>query len=413
MTASRRRLLEQVGGGITLSLAGCINTSRSDLPGELSSEWVGETTTEYDENHHAMTTATVDGQPLVCLPRNDLDGAQTCGVVTLDANGAVLWSDTLPPEHCNPHAVGDVGVGDLTGDDRSEFLVATESEGVVAYDAATGDETFRQKLLESISYSAPIVANLTDDDTPELAIVDFAGNFSVVRPDGSVVWTEAEELEQPVYVTPLVADFTGDGRANVAVHHGRDPSEVVCFDGDGEIVWRSEQGYPSLTWTLADRDTGPALVTSRGNTVVLLDGADGHQHWSTTVGDDLREVRLGEADHRHIYVGGPDGTVRALDIHDGTVQWKKQMTEDSVRMPPPAVGAVTGSETRNVVAATYNGTIAVFDAESGDEFARRQLDTGFYTQPRTVDLTGDGRDEIILLNGDARVSAFSYEAESG
>ena len=405
MTVPRRTVLEHVGTVGALSLAGCLESGGAELPGSLSIEWTSETATEYEGNHHAMTTATVDGQPVVGVPRNGLDDSEDCGVVAVDATGGVLWSDALPPEHCNAHAIGDVGVGDLDGDGRHEFLAATETRGAFALDAATGEEAFRQNLLDSIGYSAPVVADFAGDGTPELAVVDFVGNLSVVRADGSVAWTR--ELERPVYVTPIVADVTGDGAPNLVVNHGRRPSEVACFDGDGGIAWRTEQEDASRTWSLVEREAGPALAAATvGDDLLLLDGSDGARRWTAKM--DTR-VAVGGSDRHRVYAAARDGAVRALDVDDGGVRWTEQVTDEGVRMPAPAVGAVTGGESTNVVATAYDGTVAVLDGETGELLARRQLDADLYTKPVTADVTDDGTDEILVLYGDARVTALSYE----
>lgn len=407
MSLSRRALLEHVGVAGAISLAGCYGTSETDLPGRLTVEWTSDTASEYDANHHAMATVTVDGQPVVGVPRNGFDGSEHCSVVALDAAGDVLWSNPLPPEHCNAHAIGDVGEGDLDGDDRPEFLAATETAGVFAYDAVAGEETFREDVLDSIGYSAPVVADLTGDGTPELVVVDFAGNLSVVRADGSVVWTR--ELDQPVYVTPIVADLVGDGALEVAVYHGRRPSEIACFDRDGEIVWRSEQEHLSLTWSLLERETGRAIAAAVDDTLVVLDGNTGERRWATTVGEPLR---VGGSDRTSIYTTARDGAVRALDTSDGEIRWTGRVTEEGVRMSAPITGAVTGDPPENVVATAFDGTVSVLDAEGGELLARRRSDADIYTGPLAADVTGDGRDEVIVLYGDGRVAALSYESEA-
>lgn len=407
MTVPRRTLLKHIGTAGTLSLTGCLETDQADLPGSLSVVWMSDTATEYGDNHHAMATTTADGQLVIGVPLNDLDDSETCGVVALDATGDVRWRQTLPPEHCTPHAIGDLGVGDLTGDDSPEFLAATETRDVFAYDAATGEETFQQELLKSIGYNAPVVEDLTGDGERELVVGDFKGNITVVRADESVVWTH--ELDGTVYVTPIVADFTGDGSNELAVNYGRRPGEVICFNGDGETVWRTALEQVSQTWSLVQRDAGPALAAATGDSIALLNGTSGEQQWTASVGE---HVAVGESDSNHVYATAGDGAVHALDLDDGAARWTQQVTDEDVRMPAPALGSITGDGAANVVAAAYDGTVAVLDAETGELFGRRQLDTALYTQPVTADVTGNGSDDILVLYGGGRVAALSYEAET-
>lgn len=408
MAVSRRSLLKRMGAIGAIPLAGCLGSGQPEPPGELTVEWTSKTASNFEGNHHAMAVATVDGQPVIGVPLNGHDDSGECGVVAVDASGAVHWERPFPSDHCNAHAIGDLGVGDLDGDGSPELVAATQRQGVFAYDVATGAETFRQDLLESIGYTPPIVADLTDDEMPELAVVDFAGNLSVVRADGSVVWTYG--LDQPVLAPPLVGDLTADGTPNLAINHGDRPTEVVCFTGEGDIAWRTAYQYGSTSWTLVDRSDGLALAMAHRDAIVVMDGSNGHEHWSSRVGDGLEEARVGDADHDSVYVTAPDGIARALALDDGALRWTGRVTDEAVRMTAPTVGTLTDEDTTHVVAAAYDGTVAVFDATAGDVLARRSLDTAVYTSPVLTDLDRDGLDEIVLLYGDGRVATLSYQA---
>lgn len=408
MSLRRRTLLARLlpAGGVLA--AGCLNAGRSTTPGSLSVEWVGGDAATYDGNHHGMAAADVDGRPVLGVPRNDFD-EEGCDVVAIDDSGQVLWDVPLAMGDCNPHAIGHVGVGAPNGDDRPAFLVAMEAGDVIAYDAATGQETFRATdLLESIGFSAPVATDLSGDGTPELAVTDFAGNLSIVRPDGSIVWTAA--LESPVHLTPIAADLTTDGDPNLAVNSGRLPGEVICFDGDGEVAWRAERDDAALSWSLVERRDTSAIALTDRDRVALLDGRTGESLWSTALD---RDARVGPGDGNSVFATARDGVVRALDLGDGTVRWETKLSEERVRMVSPAVGAVSGGSTTNVVATTYDGTVAVLDATAGELLASRELDVGLFTPPVLVDVTEDGRDDVLLLYGDARVGALTYREETG
>lgn len=411
---SRRRLLVSASGALLASAGGCLNVASSEEPDTLAVEWITDKPDSYEGNHHDLATARVDGDLRIAVPQNGLDGSDQCGVVTYDGIGTEVWRQQLPSEHCNAHAVGDIGVGDLTASGGPEFFTPTESGDVVGYDARGGDERFRAAVIESIGFSAPVVARLGQSDEPVLLVADFEGPLSAIAANGSVL--KSVSVERPVYVHPMVADVTGDGAANVVVSHGAYPNEVVCYDREWAVEWVAEQEQATRSWIRFERDAGSAIATLDGNTVRALDGADGSLAWSTDVGDDLTEAHVGGADDRQLYVSAPDATLRALDVETGEIRWAEGIGGDESRMAPPAVGSVAGTESSSgssrgsstVVAVGYGGTVTAFD-DSGELLGRRDLDTDLYTQPVPVDLTGSGTEEVLVLFGDARVAALSFE----
>lgn len=369
----------------------------------MTQEWTSDTGTPYTGNHNVMGVAETGERTVVGVSLNGLDGADYCGVVALDAAGNALWRAPLPPEHCTDHAISDVGVGEFTDADHPEFLVGTISGSVLAYDAVTGEETFRRDLLDSIPFGAPVVANVDDDGTRELAVVDFAGNLSVVRPDGSVAW--ARTLELPVYVAPLLTDVTNDGTAEIVVNHGDSPSELICFGGGGELVWRVELEGPARTWSLVERANGPVLVGATGDRIVSLDGRTGERRWTTSLD---AETSVGGSDRGSVYTAARDGVVRALSLDDGGVRWRTRVTGDGVRTSAPALGSITGTDAPEVAVTAHDGTVAVLESGAGELRVGRELDADLYASPVPVDVSGDGRDDLLALYSDGRVAAFSY-----
>lgn len=403
---SRRRLLATASGALLATGAGCVHASGSELPGTFAVEWTTNKPDSYEGNHHDLAAATVDGDWRIAVPQNGINGADDCGVVTYDGSGTEVWRQRLPSEHCGPHAIGDVGVGDLTAADGPEFYAATSTGDVVGYDARGGDEQFRAPAIDSIGFSAPVVTHLGADDEPILLVADFQGPLSAMSGEGSV--RHSIPLERPVYVDPMVADVTADGRDNVLVNHGAYPNRVVCFDPEWTVAWEATQEKAPRSWTQFERNAGPAIATVDGNTVRAVDGGDGSLAWSTEVGEGLLEAHVGGADGSQLFVSAPDATLRALDVDTGDIRWAETIADDESRMSPPVVASLADGESSTVVAAGYDGTVTAFDDE-GEMLAREELDTRLYTQPVPVDFTGSGTEDVLVLFGDARVAALSYE----
>lgn len=420
MPYSRRRYLLLGGGTVATGIAGCIDVERpereSSHANTLSQLWTTDAGVDFTGNHHEMAMASTETGPIVAVPQNDLDDSPYCGVVAFDDTGTHTWDDFIPPADCNAHAIGDIGAGEFTQPGRPELFATTYSGDVIGYDALSGEETFRASVLESIGYSAPIVTDLAFDgefDTnpdgePLLAILDFEGHFSLLRSDGTRI--EQRTFEQPVFSSPIVADLTGDGTTNIAFHYGRFPAKVVCFNDSWEVEWEWTQERASRTFELVERDresdSNPAIALVDDRTVRLLDGATGDPEWETTL--EAFDPVIGGSDGSHLYLTFQDGTVRALAIDSGELAWESPISEDEPRMPPAALGSVRDSDGTEIVAAGFDGTLAVFD-QSGEKLASTQFEESVYTRPLLGDVTGDGTADILLVLGDANIVAFQFE----
>lgn len=402
MNGTRRTVLAAAGASLGGLSIGGVTKDRSLLPGRLVRLWTSDTDTTYTQNHHAFSTVVANESPVIAVPRNNIDGSTTCGVVGIDASGDVLWEQTIPPEKCDPHALGDMGVGFFTQRRTPEFLVGTEPD-VFVLDALTGKRVFNRNALATISYSAPAVVQIPDSP-PQLVVIDFAGNLSVLTPNGSVAWEK--DLQQPVFVSPIVADVTQNGHPNILVNHGRRPSDVVCYDETGHGVWRQSLPDSVSSWTLTTSSNPPRIIAAVDDTIVLLDGLSGTIEWTRPIG---RNPAVGPVNNDSVYVTVRDGTLRSVSIASGSVDWRSRVTQDSGYIPSPILGTITDRSTESIVTAARNGTISVLTAESGDLLAQEHLSATIYTPPQLLDITRDGTQDIILMTGAAHVIAFSLE----
>ncbi len=221
--------------------------------------------------------------------------------------------------------------------------------------------------------------------------------------DGSIAWSK--DLDQPVFVSRLVADLTRDGTLIIILNHGRSPSTVVCFDEAGNLVW--EQSLPdSITWwTLTHSPTLPGIFVSVNDRVVSLNGQSGAINWKRRVG---RNPAVGAVDQAMAYVTVRDGTLRALSFASGSERWRNRLTDNTGYSSAPILGQVMRGEERAVIAAARDGTIGVFSAQSGNLLAREKLSATLYTSPRLLDVPRDGSHDIVVMTGSASVRAFTY-----
>lgn len=381
-------------------------TSADGPPGELTREWVTDTPTEYDGNHHDIAVATVDGEPVVGVPRSDFDDSERCGIVAVDGGGEVAWRHPFPPEHCTPHAVGDVTVGSLTPGGDPGFYAATEQETVLGFDAATGAQTFEHETT-SLGFSAPVVADLAGDDRRELAVVDFSGLVQVVRPDGTTVWSS--DVGRSALVDPVAADVTGDGSTELVVGsrpEGSRGGSITVFDATGTRLWNVSLERPATgIANLSGPDHETRLVVSTRDGAVLGVDDTGERTWVRSF-EDL--VTVGATTGETAYLSTDHGSVHALDVGDGSTRWSRSVAGDGRQLSPPVLGDVVGDGSGEIAVAASDGTVAVVDRD-GEVLAREATGEPVHVAPAFADVTGDGRREVLVLYGDARVAAYSFE----
>ncbi len=383
----------------------------------LTERWVSDTSTETLGNHHAPAAGRVEGRGMVYAPVSGRSGTAQCSLVALDAsNGTERWSHPIPPENCTIHSVADPAIADYDGDGAKEVLAATTERSVVALHPVTGREEFRYDL-DAYGYTKPVVADFTGDGAKEVVVVDVRGTVSVVRPDGTAVWTK--RLSSYVWGQPTAADFTGDGRPELAL--GLGDGDLVVFGRDGSVRWRLTNPFDSsITWqTTGEIDGDPGreiVVATRDGAVAAVDGRTGDVEWRRNFGAfaAVRAVGDGDGDGEpEVYAVARDGKLRSLDARTGEVEWTTTLTTGDVQMtPPPSMGDVTGDGSPEVVAVTNDGIVSVVDPASGEVLDSYKRDVSVYTHPTLADADGDGVPEIYVIYGDGSVVALSA-AEGG
>ena len=412
-STGRRTVLAALGTASSAALAGCsgvLDWGGSDdsdggagngvgAPEQVDRLWTAGTTTEYAGNHHEMGAIRVDGKVVVAVPRSEDPDTEGCGLLALDAGGETRWRRDLPAEVCDPHAVGDVAVGELDGDPI--LLVATIEKDVVAYAAATGGVRFEAELVETVPYGHPVISPPLADGSRRVVVVDNLGHAVVANLDGSTAWRR--EFEGVVYPAPVVRDVDGDGAVEVVVATDAEQGWLVAHDAAGEERWRTAFETGGRALSSVERDDHRDLVLSTwGGQVAAVDGRSGETRWSELLAE--RGI-LGGSDGERLYAGAGDGVVHAIDPNDGTVVW----TVDSIGSSAPANAPVVGHprEGAPVVASlAYDGALGLIDAETGSVLVEHSFGEETYTSPLFADLTGDGSDDLLVMFGDARVEAY-------
>lgn len=133
---------------------------------------------------------------------------------------------------------------------------------------------------------------------------------------GDVRWEHDLGDEVLVRATPVEVA----GNAVVADSKGR----VVAFrSADGVVEWTQTLGAPVYA-TLAAFGQTVLVPTTRGQ-FVALDAESGQVRWRFALPDTTVRFSAAAVDDDVVYVGATDGVLRALAIHDGSVEWTAEV----------------------------------------------------------------------------------------
>lgn len=382
--------------------------------GQLSEQWVSDTSRENEVNHHPVGVLGATGNrseglvvtPVAAVVNTEPLGPTSCSLVRLAvADGGVRWQHGVPAANCTSHALTEPELADLDGDGTVEVVAGSTENAVLVLSARTGHEKYRIPL-ETYGYGRPTAANLTVHDGPELVAADIGGTV-VAAAGEETLWTRS--LNATTWAAPVVGDVDADGAPEVVIGTAE---EVIAFDAGGRVEWRAEVTAERLAAADADDDAYLELFATTTRMVRSIDGAGGHVEWETGVSGypALHEVGDGDQDGvPEVYVGVSGGTVVALNADTGGEEWSTRLVpERRASTPPPTLGDLDGDGVPELVAVANDGTVTVLSPTTGTELAAYERSVPLWTEVAIADTDGDGRGEILVRYGDGRVVSLAY-----
>ncbi len=310
-----------------------------------------------------------------------------------------LW--TSPPVGSGASGIT---VVDLYGDGNLEVVYGTATGYVFVLN---GDGTVRWSTLvsgNSVPY-APQVADIDRDGRLDILVLTNDPSLVRLNDTGGVVWTAPMSVPDLPVSTPTLWDVDGDGVQDVLL--GRKTKKVEAFDGTtGAIIQNYGAGDWAFTPSIADanRDGVAELYFGSDDALVHAYAIGGARIWEASPpGTSFIEnsVAIGDVDGDGMLdvVTGDDlnvGLQFALNATNGAVLW-------SIGLPNYREGGQTladldGDGSLEVVVGLYNGVVYGLRGRDGSTLWTYPAGTTQAVAPAVVDLTNDGRPEIVYLD---------------
>ena len=271
------------------------------------------------------------------------------------------------------YAVGDgpdaLVAGDYNGDGRTDLAVANYGDNDVSVLLGNGDGTFRTQLTDAVGDGpvSLVAGDWSGDGRTDLATANYGSNdVSVLLGNGNGTFQVPVTYPVGTQPTALVAgDWSGDGRTDLATaNYGDNDVSVLLGNGNGSF-------QPQVTYPVGSQPEN--LVAGDFN-------GDGRT--------DLATANSGDNDVS-VLLGNGNGT------------FQSQVTDP------------VGDEPYALVAGDFNGDgrtgLAVVNDGSDDVSVLLNLDGKFappgpsvttpQATPVVADLTGDGVDDVFVVNG--------------
>jgi hypothetical protein len=350
--------------------------------------------------------------------------ARCAGASTSDFDPVVEWEwtgSTVLPDHL---AVVDTPlIGDVSGDGVADVVISTKvpqlnlGDAVVrALSGRDGSElwTATDPAARVRGWSQAALADLDQDGRPDIVAQSEVDPRRVVAisSSGSLMWTSAPiigVLDDHGVGGPTICDIDGDGRPEIAWG-----AEVLR--ADGSRYWTAEAGGTIGTFgalseysisiaadvlgdARAEVIAGPTAYTDDGSGVGRIAWhAAGLPDGFTALGD------LDQDGAPEVVLAG-DGSVFLLDAATGVVKWSVLLPwgnascpGQSARVGPPVIADFDGDYRPDIAIAAAPNMI-LLDGDGNVKWQADLASCNAFTSPSAFDFQGDGRSEVVFLQG--------------
>ena len=276
--------------------------------------------------------------------------------------------------------------------------------GVFSFSGLITAEKFGDRLVWSQPYNTAEsmkVIDLTGDGQDELFLQN-TDNVSVLDGAGNSLWSFG-------YSSPktTLGDVNKDGIEDIVVYYvGIGMSVDVISQGQVQPLAQAlDVGFPSRVAVIRFA-SGPQIVLGDNTGGVLSLGLDGQPRWNATVGSE--EMRgMDDA-----LIGGQPNVVIAT--HDGSIgvydaQGKAIWTHSQEQLRRMRAFDLNGDGNSEVITGGEYGAFFIYSAVDGSVLFNKSLGQPI-SEIRTVELNGDPSSREVVVGGkEGGVWAFSFD----
>jgi len=325
------------------------------------------------------------------------------GLWLLDKRTGVVEDQFVPP--------GD-GERDVNGVSvTSSSLIVPTDQGMVHAFAPDGSILWSADVGGDVE-GAPALSDVNGDGVPDIGAAVEKGSFRVLDGlTGAELYAVDVGKDNP-FAQAAAADVTGDGIAEWFVATRR-KARLRAIDGEtGEVLWTLTDGQgeggaksPPLVFD-ADGDGELEVAALTRTTLMVASAATGEV--GLLFRRDYGGTMLGLGyypDGQCILVGNSHARAGLMCVGlDGGVVFDVPLLAGRISASP-VVGDVDGRPGDEVVIATEAGTVEAFDS-AGHLVWRWHAGSAIECSATLADLTGDGRNEVLVASHDGMITAL-------
>jgi outer membrane protein assembly factor BamB len=303
-------------------------------------------------------------------------------------------------------------VADYDGDGRKEIFWLTRG-GTAGCIDADGRLIWRVFTGDSMDYTGPVAADVNGDGRIELVFGSESGTLYCLDDAGQTLWRHQGRGA----VRGIPGVLPRPGAASMLIYAAFGGGEEICFDHDGNVIWKHNEPLPR-----AERRSAVALGDIDGDgdaecisatedfRVIVRDAVSGREEWrwkGKGNTDQTCSFALADFDGSgglDIVTGDYSGHVYRL--RGGEAVWETQVAEGRGGIVQgPSIGDVDGDGELEILVCARSKRLVCLDADGKEEWdfevAAQPL-----TTPALGDIDSDGEVEIVFTGKDGFVRSL-------